>query len=634
MPKMNVVGIDLGTTYSAIARLDRYGQPVAIANAEGEFSTPSVVHFSDQGPIVGSAALRSTVLDPQRTVQNAKRELGDPNAGWTIGGRRYTPVDISAIILKKLKEDAQQQIGPITHAVITVPAHFDAYRRQLTIQAAKKAGLRVLDLVNEPVAAALCFILGEEGMIVKELAEDQKLLIYDLGGGTFDLSLVHYDTENVRVLATNGDLKLGGVDWNRKIVDFVVHCYQEKFDVDLRQHRRIYQDLALDVEEAKRTLSNPKRDDVPLVVHGPKGDLELTLTRAQFESLTGDLLQRTRRITTKLLENTQTRWSHINTILSVGGSTRMPMVRKMLRELSGVTPNYSLSPDLSVAHGAALYAGILLSKTDQEMSPHVRDRLAPITTTNVNSHSLGLMVRDAQNRRVNHIIIPRNSPLPATAHRMVGTTKANQQRIRLQVVEGEGASEQDTETICSCVIDELPPNLPENSAVEVSLSYQANGLLEITARHLDSGLLASVSLMRDKGMSGVAELAPEEVKEATEDETPAAGDEVFQTMVEPEAEEIFDVEVLPDDDDFQTQLEPFEHTIAEASFVQAGEDPKTQLARQLEADEPRERIRAIREVHRQWIVELFPVIDELSRFDLDSRVRDEAAKMIQAVRNG
>lgn len=340
MAQLNVVGIDLGTTYSAIARLDRYGQPIAIANAEGEFSTPSVVHFSDEGPVVGTPALRSTVLDSHRTVQNAKRDLGLPNAGWTIDGKRYTPVDVSSLVLRKLKEDAQEQIGPITYAVITVPAHFDAYRRQLTIQAAEQAGITVLDLVNEPVAAALCFVLGEEGMIVQELADDQMVLVYDLGGGTFDLSLVQYDPKNVRVLATSGDLRLGGVDWNDCLMRHLIGEYKKKFGDDLNEHRRLLQDLALDVEQAKRDLSNPKRKEVNFTVHGPSGDMDRTVTVEQFEALTGELVERTRSITKRLLEHTETRWAQINTILSVGGATRMPMIRKMLRTLSGVTPNY------------------------------------------------------------------------------------------------------------------------------------------------------------------------------------------------------------------------------------------------------------------------------------------------------
>ena len=252
------VGIDLGTTYSCISHLDRQGEPHTLPNPEGELTTPSVVLFDGKDIVIGTEAMRNSVLQPDRVVQNSKRYMGDPQKSWVIDGRTYRPPDIAAIILRHLLDGAEQHVGPIEHAVITVPAQFSDIQRQQTAEAGMKAGLKKVDIINEPVAAALCYVLGE-GLWFAELAEDQTVMVYDLGGGTFDLSLVRYNKTEVSVRASSGDLHLGGIDWNKRLENFACEQFIQQVPDDPRFDKESMQALSIEVEQTKRSLSVRQR---------------------------------------------------------------------------------------------------------------------------------------------------------------------------------------------------------------------------------------------------------------------------------------------------------------------------------------------------------------------------------------
>ncbi|HID22863.1 MAG TPA: Hsp70 family protein, partial [Planctomycetaceae bacterium] len=298
----------------------------------------------------GTEDLRNAIANPTHVVQNSKRYMGSPHR-WTIDGRTYTPVEIAALILRKLLDAAEERIGPIEQAVITVPAPFSDVQRDATIRAGLEAGLKHVTIINEPVAAALCYVLGSEGLWFTELAEDQRILVYDLGGGTFDLSLVQYKRDEVSVLASSGDLHLGGIDWNRALQDYICMLFARDFKRDPREDPKSLQFLAWEVENAKRSLSVRSRAALTCQHAGQRKTYQIE--QANFEELTHELVERTIEITRRLLKDNKMGWAHVDVVLVTGGASRMPMIRKALKAVSGTTLNTSLSPDQSIAHGAA-----------------------------------------------------------------------------------------------------------------------------------------------------------------------------------------------------------------------------------------------------------------------------------------
>ncbi|MFM9966071.1 MAG: Hsp70 family protein [Planctomycetaceae bacterium] len=496
----NLVGIDLGTCYSSIAVLDQGGFARTIKNEQGETSTPSVVYFSEAGPVVGTPAEEAYRTFPERVVYHSKRFLGTPGKTWEIDGVEYSPVDVAATILRKLKRDAEKSIGQIRQVVITVPAHFSSQQRQLTLEAASQAGLDVIEILNEPVAAALCYILGSEGVGFSGLANSQRVLVYDLGGGTFDLSLVDYQTDNIQVLRAKGDLTLGGIDWNQRIIDFVARDIFEKYQVDPRgpKHRRAFAALALAAEHAKRELSR-KEHEVAVRCKIKNENHATMIDRDRFEKLTADLLVRTRLLLEKLIRSGPSRtvpgkpggWQDIDAMLLVGGSSRMPMIRKMVLELAENQKLRQIDPELSVAHGAALYAGLLISKrqTAGEQNSALQ-RFQSISTQQVSTLTLGMLVRNKVGVRVLHPLIPKDSPLPAAARVSVTTIRDNQRCVKIQIMEVGHAAK-----MCECVIDDLPENLPEGSRFHVDLTYSPGGILQVVAQHQATGLLSTVSVV-------------------------------------------------------------------------------------------------------------------------------------------
>ncbi len=464
------IGIDLGTTYSAIAWLDTLGRPEIIVNADGDKLTPSAVLFEgEDAVIVGREALKALASEADHVALCAKREVGNRFYHRTLANRMMPPEAIEAWILRKMIVDAGRQIGPITQAVITVPAYFDDVRRKATQDAGYMAGLEVLDIINEPTAAAIAYGYRQDSRgVAASSAGPVNVLVYDLGGGTFDVTVLHIEGSDFRALATDGDAALGGQDWDHRLMDHVADHVRRQIDADPRDDPNARGRLWRECEDAKRTLSTRNKTHIPCDFAGRTMSLEVT--RVQFEDMTRDLLERTAFTTRETLEASGLTWDELDRVLLVGGSTRMPAVQQTLRELSGKEPETSISPDEAVAFGAALRAGFLLDADNLTVG---RYRI-----TDVNSHSLGVVGTDPATRmRRSAILIPRNTPLPVTARRVFKTEKANQRSILVPIVEGESRDPEHCVPIGECIIPDLPPDLPAQTAIEVTFSYAENGRL-------------------------------------------------------------------------------------------------------------------------------------------------------------
>jgi molecular chaperone DnaK len=518
MAAIHSVGIDLGTTYSCISYLTPQGQPTTLPNGQGELSTPSVVLFDGDEVVVGSEALRNSIAMPDRVVQNAKRYMGDPHKCWVMDGKVYRPANIAALILRYLLDSAVEQLGPIRHAVITVPAQFSDPQRQDTIFAAHQAGLDKVDLINEPVAAALCYVLGSEGMWFSELAESQKILVYDLGGGTFDLSLVSYSQNAVNVIASYGDLHLGGIDWNERLESYACEQFIREVPDDPRLDRHSMQALANDVEQCKRSLSARPRASVRVVHAGRQKTYPVT--QETFEELTADLVKRTEDITIQMVREQALKalgdqakgrvsdqrpgWQRIDAVLTTGGASRMPMIRNMLKRISGTTLNTSLSPDTSISHGAAYYAGMLVSNRKFARSILAEDvaaRLAAVRQRSVNARALGVLVRNKETgEREPHYLLPANTPLPCEFRQVYGTLHDDQRRVHLHIVESGTTGSSEYVELGACLIDELSEGLPEKSPIEVTISYDEQARVHVSARDPVSGKTARTEIVRKENI--------------------------------------------------------------------------------------------------------------------------------------
>ncbi len=498
----HAVGIDLGTTYSCIAYLNEHGEPVTLPNEEGELATPSVVLFDGDSVIVGTEALRNSIVLPTHVVQNSKRYIGDPNHRWTIDGKPYTPVDIATFVLKKLLSSAQEQIGPIEQAVITVPAQFSDFQRHATLEAGHRAGLQRVDIINEPIAAALCYVLGNEGLWFTELAGEQRIMVYDLGGGTFDLSVVRYQKNEVSVIASSGDLNLGGIDWNHALEQAICNQFAKEFQEDPRTDPESLQFLALEAEQAKRSLTVRPRAALTCQHAGLRKTYQVEQT--QFEKLTTRLVDRTSDVTKRLLKDNKMGWAHVDVVLTTGGASRMPMIRNKLKQLSGTTLNTALSPDQSIAHGATYYAGMLL--TDSKFAKSIMNqeaisRLSQIRQRSVNARGLGILVRDTKaGTRFPHYLIAANTPLPASATQDFGTVVVNQRRVHLQIIESGTSPDQPPVKLGACIVEDLPPNLPEGSAIAVTISYDAQARVHVSAKDVTSGKQAGTEIVRQENL--------------------------------------------------------------------------------------------------------------------------------------
>jgi molecular chaperone DnaK len=469
------VGIDLGTTYSAVAWLDDLGRPEILVNAEGDKLTPSAVLFEGEdlgaGVVVGKEAIKALATEADDVALCAKRELGARYYHRPLAGRQYPPEAIEAWILHKLCQDASRQIGPFAKAVITVPAYFDDVRRKATQDAGYMAGLEVLDIINEPTAAAIAFGFKQS---LAGGSDKQNILVYDLGGGTFDVTVLEICGADFTALATDGDVALGGQDWDQRLIDHVADKFKDQFNADLRQDANAMGRLWRECEDAKRTLSARQKASIACD-HGGHA-LRVDVSRVDFESMTQDLLERTAFTTRETLSASGLAWDQIDRVLLVGGSTRMPSVSAMLRDLSSKEPDRSISPDEAVAFGAALRAGFLLAKNGFNTGiPAI-----PYRIRNVNSHSLGVVGTDPETRRKrNAILIPRNTPLPVTTRRVFKTQKPNQRSILVPIVEGESFDPEQCVEIGECIVPALPPQLPSQTPIDVTFAYKENGRLTV-----------------------------------------------------------------------------------------------------------------------------------------------------------
>lgn len=500
----HAIGIDLGTTYSCLAVLNEHGQPTTIPNQEGELSTPSVVFFDDNETIVGTEALRNAIAYPDRVIQNAKRFIGDPTKLWQIDEDTFSPQQVSTLILQKLITAAQDQLGQVDEAVVTVPAQFSDAQRNATVEAAKAAGLKRVEIINEPVAAALCHVLGSEGLAFAELAIDQQLLVFDLGGGTLDLAIVSYSSDEVRVVASDGDLELGGLDWTQTLVDLAAEKFIEDFESDPRTNPKSHQFLALEAEQAKRSLSVRPRAAITVQHDGQQRTYQIELT--EFVAACRDLLQRSEVVTKRVLSDQGFGWAHVDVVLTTGGASRMPMIKDSLKSLSGRTLNSTLSPDQSIAHGAAYYAGMLLANRQHAQTvfnQQATDRLKGIRQQNVNARALGILIRNTTNgKKVPHYLIPANTPLPAQATRAFGTVVDHQTRVHVKIVESGAGPGKPHTILGDCMITDLPTDLPEGSEVDVTISYDHEARVHISAKERHSGKSAEARLVRPENISG------------------------------------------------------------------------------------------------------------------------------------
>jgi len=467
----------LGTTYSVVAHIDAAGRPVTVLNGEGELLTPSAVLCDQNEVVVGRQAVRASALEPDAYAECFKRDIGGDVYHRKIRGVDVPPEVLSALILERLKTDAEKRLGPIRQVVVTVPAFFDELRRKATQDAGRLAGLEVLDIINEPTAASLAYGYHQgffDPARANANAAPVRVLVYDLGGGTFDVTLLEIAGTQFRALATDGDVRLGGKDFDERLVNHLAEQFLGEHGADPRSEPQDAAQLWLDVQEAKHSLSQRSRTAVIVFHAGMR--MKIEVTRDQFQDLTRDLLERTESTTSLVVKEAGLDWTQVDRVLLVGGSSRMPMVTDMLRRVTGKEPDVSLSPDEVVAHGAALYAAMLMNQGGS--SP-----LAGARLMNVNSHSLGIVGLDVKTRRrQNVIVIPKNTPLPCRVSRVFVTAKDDQRSVKVAVVEGESHRPEECIALGECVVRDLPSGLPKGTRVQVEYSYAANGRISVAAR--------------------------------------------------------------------------------------------------------------------------------------------------------
>jgi molecular chaperone DnaK len=500
------VGIDLGTTFSALAQLNDEGAPVTIPNEDDELETPSLVLLAEGGHvIVGPNRMRAAMEEPDHVVERIKRHMGESDYRRTYEGKAITPEFVSALILKKLRQDTEKRIGRISNAVITVPYYFNDARRKATQDAGRIAGLNVIDIINEPTAATLTYAWhrGELGAIGPGDQKPRTALVFDLGGGTFDVTVVRYTPTHFRVLATDGDVHLGGVDWNDRLLDHVGKEFKARHGVDPRESPATVQMLGNDCDLAKLELSEKLQTTITSR-HGGKA-LSVVVTRDQFEAMTSDLLQRTADTTELVLQQAEVTAEQLDALVVVGGATLMPQVPRMLEQLTNQKAYDGISPHTAVAQGAAIHAAILEAKhrgEQSELADKVRKMLAAVKQENVNSHGLGVLATNPRTgKEINHLMIPRNTRLPANVQQMFKTNRDKQQRVSIQVIEGDAPDPTACSLLGKCRITELPPDLAKGSPIEVTYAFDASGRIAVQAQDKTAGTQASIEIERHGGLN-------------------------------------------------------------------------------------------------------------------------------------
>ena len=480
MAKNTIIGIDLGTTNSCVAIIDG-DKPKILETPEGKRTIPSVVAFKGSEVIVGEAAKRQMITN-KNTVASIKRKMGTTEK-VKIGDKEYTPEEISAKILAYIKTCAEEKLGyPVTKAVITVPAYFNDAQRAATKAAGKIAGLEVERIINEPTAAALAY-----GM--DKLDKEQKILVYDLGGGTFDVSVLDMAEGSFEVLATSGDNRLGGDDWDQKIIDWLIAEIKKEHGIDLTNDKMAYQRLKDAAEKAKIDLSGQKETQIllPYISMTSEGPLnvEKTLTRAHFESLTKDLLERTIRPVEDAIKESKLSWKDIHQVLLVGGSTRMPAVQELIKKITGKEPNKSINPDEVVALGAAIQGGVLTGQVDNIL-------LLDVTPLSLSIETLGGVATP---------LITRNTTIPVSKSQIFSTAADNQPAVDVHIVQGERAMAKDNKSLGNFTLSGIEPAPRGVPQIEITFNIDANGMLNVTAKDLKTNKEANITISNSGNLS-------------------------------------------------------------------------------------------------------------------------------------
>ena len=491
-----IIGIDLGTTNSCVAVMEG-GQPTVIANQEGARTTPSIVAFTKTGErLVGEPAKRQAVTNAEKTIASIKRDMGT-DRGRTIDGKKYSPQQISAMILQKLKSDAEAHLGEkVTEAVITVPAYFNDAQRQATKDAGKIAGLEVKRIINEPTAAALAYGLDNEN--------EQKIMVYDLGGGTFDVSIIEIGDGVIEVLATSGDNRLGGDDFDQKVTDWMLSEFKAKEGVDLSGDKMALQRLKEAAEKAKKELSSATTTNINLpfitaTAEGPK-HLDMDLTRAKFDELTHELVERTAVPVQNALKDAGLVASELSKVLLVGGSTRIPAVQDKVRALTGHDPSATLNPDECVAIGASIQGGKLAGDAGA----------GEILLLDVTPLSLSIETMGGIATR----LIERNTTIPTKKSQVFSTAEDNQTAVDINVVQGERQFARDNKSLGQFRLDGIPPARRGVPQIEVTFDIDANGIVNVSAKDLGTGKEQHITITAGSNMSD--EEIDRAVKEAAE----------------------------------------------------------------------------------------------------------------------
>ncbi|MBA2320431.1 MAG: Hsp70 family protein [Deltaproteobacteria bacterium] len=536
-----VLGIDLGTTFSAMALVNDFGKPEILTNGEGFPTTPSVVHFYDEDAcVVGDEAVKMVVVDPGNVVRFIKRHMGEEDFAMEFYGRTYTPQEISALILRKLKDDAEERLGrPVNDAVVTVPAYFNSAQRGATAEAGTIAGLNVLSIINEPTAAAIAYGLDRIG-------GERKLLVLDLGGGTFDVTVMDISGTKLTTIASDGNAELGGKDWDDRLLNYVADAFVKEYHLDPRDDPAPYQELYERCLNAKISLSTKERAIIPVNYRGKR--LAVKVERAQFEALTSDLVQQTADTATLVLEKAGLTWPSIDDILLVGGSTRMPMVRQVMFDLAGKLPVDGVNPDECVALGASL-AGVFrhrphhpaLREKREQIVRRAREKRAreaeikpkesrgamvgtasgghaaieigegsestddppsmpSVIIEDATTHPLGIIVLDKNRKERVVELIPEGTRLPYEHRWRFGYAYDNMTAVRVEVTEGVGVQRDEVAVIGRVDLTGLPPR-PRGTPIEVIYQYSIDQILGVRVVDVESGLSRTVEIRFQGGLT-------------------------------------------------------------------------------------------------------------------------------------